>query len=49
MFEDETANKPKREKPARSSSSNEMKIEDAVQILVRAGCSVRKRSDKEVG
>ena len=47
MFEDKTANKCKREKPARSSSSNEMKIEDAVQILVRAGYSVRKRSDKK--
>jgi len=34
-------------KPARSSSSPEMKIEDAVQILVRAGYSVRKRSDKK--
>ena len=49
MFEDETANKSKREKPGRSSSSPEMKIEDAVQILVRAGYSVRKRSDKEGG
>jgi transposase len=49
MFEDKTANKSKTKKPARSSSLNEMKIEDAVQILVRAGYSVRKRSDKKGG
>ena len=49
MFEDKTANKSKTEKPGRASSSNEMKIEDAVQILVKAGCSVRKRSDKKGG
>jgi transposase len=49
MFEDETANKSKREKPGRSSSSPELVIEDAIQILVRAGYMVQKRSEREGG
>jgi len=49
MFEDETANKSKREKTGRSSSSPELNIADAIQILVRAGYLVQKRSETEGG
>ena len=48
-FEDEIANKSKREKPGRSSSSPVLVIEDAIQILVRAGYLVQKRSEHEGG
>jgi hypothetical protein len=37
MFVDEATNKSKRAKPGRSSSSPEMTIADAIQVLVRAG------------
>jgi transposase len=49
MFEDEAMNKSKRVKPGRSSSSPEAIITDAIQILVRAGYVVQKRSEKEGG
>jgi hypothetical protein len=49
MFKDGISNKSKREKTGRSSSSTEMIIEDAIQILVRAGYLVQKRSEKEGG
>ena len=49
MFEDGISSKSKREKTGRSSSSTEMIIEDAIQILVRAGYLVQKRSEKEGG
>jgi transposase len=49
MFVDETANKSKREKPGRSSSSPELIIADAIQILVRAGYLVQKRSEQGGG
>jgi transposase len=45
MFEDEAMNKSKREMPGRSSSSPELNIADAIQILVRAGYLVQKRSE----
>jgi len=49
MFEDEATNKSKRIKPARSSSSPELIIADAIQVLVKAGYAVRKRSEQEGG
>lgn len=49
MFEDETAPKSKRERPGRSSSMPELNIADAIQILIRAGYTVQKRSEKEGG
>ena len=45
MFKDETAKKSKREKSGRSSSMPELNIADAIQILVRAGYMVQKRSE----
>ncbi len=49
MFEDEATNKSKRNKPGRSFSSPEPTIADAIQILVRAGYAVQKRSEREGG
>jgi len=49
MFEDEATNKSKRIKPGRSSSSPGLIISDAIQILVRAGYVVQKRSEQEGG
>ena len=49
MFEDEAKNKSKRNKPGRSFSSPEPTITDAIQILVRAGYAVQKRSEREGG
>jgi transposase len=49
MFEDETANRPKRQKPGMSSSSPELNIVDAIQILVKAGYLVQKRSEQKGG
>jgi ATP/ADP translocase len=49
MFEDETANKSKREKSGRPSSMPELNIADAIQILVRAGYLVQKRSENGGG
>ncbi|MDD1739188.1 MAG: IS110 family transposase, partial [Methanothrix sp.] len=49
MFEDEATNKSKRNKPGRSFSSPEPTIADAIQILVRAGYAVQRRSEREGG
>lgn len=49
MFEDEAKNKSNRIKFARSSSAHEMLIADSIQILVRAGYVVQKRSEQEGG
>jgi len=49
MFEDETKNKFRRVKSVRSSSSPEMIVSDAIQILIRAGYVVQKRSEQEGG
>ncbi len=49
MFEDEAMNKSKRIKPYRSSSSPDLIIADAIQILVRAGYAVQKRSERDGG
>ena len=49
MFEDEAMNKSKRVKPSRSSSSPRLIISDAIQILVKAGYVVQKRSEQGGG
>jgi len=49
MFEDVGTNKSKRNKPGRSFSSPEPTITDAIQILVRAGYAIQKRSEREGG
>ncbi len=49
MFEEESTSKPKRNKPGDSSSSPEMIIADAIQILVRVGYMVQKRSEQKGG
>lgn len=49
MFVDEAANKTKRAKPGRSSPSSETTIAEAIQVLVRAGYAVQKRSEQGGG
>ena len=49
MSEDEATNKSKPNKPGRSFSSPEPIIADAIQIHVRAGYVVQRRSEREVG
>ncbi len=46
MFEDESTNKSKRNKPGRSFSLPEPTISDAIQILLRAGYAVQKRFER---
>ena len=49
MFVDEATNKSKRAKPGRSSPSSETTIAEAIQVLVRAGYAVQKRSEQGGG
>lgn len=49
MFEDETTKESRRKRPGQSSSMPELNIADAIQILVRAGYMVQKKSEKEGG
>lgn len=49
MFVDEATKKSRRDMTGKSSSAHEIVIEDAIQILVRAGYVIQKRSVKEGG